>query len=109
MTMFDDRAKAFESKFAHDEFIAFKSKARRNRLFAGWVSGLMQQSSEASADYISTISKMGVAKNGDTAILDKVKADLALSGVPIPAKDIEHKFEQLLVEATYDLRRSDKP
>jgi hypothetical protein len=32
MTQFDDRERAFESKFAHDEEMRFRIIARRNRL-----------------------------------------------------------------------------
>ena len=36
MTTFDEREKAFESKFAHDEELRFKSTVRRNKLFGLW-------------------------------------------------------------------------
>ena len=32
MTMFDDRERAFEAKFAHDQEMQFRVNARRNRL-----------------------------------------------------------------------------
>ena len=36
MTQFDDRQRAFESKFAHDEEMKFRLVARRNRLLGEW-------------------------------------------------------------------------
>ena len=42
MSGFDDRADAFEKKFAHDADLQFKVGARRNKLFGavgGWFDG----------------------------------------------------------------------
>ena len=36
MTNFNDREKAFETKFARDEEMAFRVLARRNRLLGQW-------------------------------------------------------------------------
>ena len=36
MTQFDDRERAFEAKFAHDEDMKFRVIARRNRLLGQW-------------------------------------------------------------------------
>ena len=36
MTTFDDRERAFEAKYAHDQELQFKVAARRNRLVAAW-------------------------------------------------------------------------
>ncbi len=37
MTTFDEREQAYEAKFAHDEELGFKAKARRDRRFGAWV------------------------------------------------------------------------
>ncbi len=36
MTMFDERERAFENFFAHEEDLRFFALARRNQLFARW-------------------------------------------------------------------------
>ena len=36
MTTFDKREEGFEKKFAHDEELQFKAKARRNKLLGLW-------------------------------------------------------------------------
>ena len=36
MTSFDDRERAFETKYARDEEMAFRIVARRNRLLGHW-------------------------------------------------------------------------
>lgn len=37
MTTFDGREQAFEAKFAHDEELAFRVTARRDKLVARWL------------------------------------------------------------------------
>ncbi len=41
MTQFDDRERAFKSKFAHDEEMRFRIIARRNRLLGEWAARQM--------------------------------------------------------------------
>ena len=41
MTTFDDRKDAFEKKHAHDEELAFKAVARRNKLLGQWAGALL--------------------------------------------------------------------
>ena len=41
MTQFDDRERAFETKFAHDEEMKFRITARRNRLLGEWAARQM--------------------------------------------------------------------
>lgn len=41
MPLFEEREHRFEAEFAHDQEIAFKVKARRNRLVFLWVTHKM--------------------------------------------------------------------
>ncbi len=41
MTTFDDREKAFEAQYEHDEQLKFKVNARRNKLLGLWAAKLM--------------------------------------------------------------------
>ena len=44
MTTFDDRERAFETKFAHDEEMRFRLIARRNKLLGMWAAKQMNLS-----------------------------------------------------------------
>ena len=46
MTTFDDRERAFETKFARDEEMAFRVTARRNRLLGQWAAAKMNLTPE---------------------------------------------------------------
>ena len=55
MTTFDDRERAFETKFARDEEMAFRVVARRNRLVGGWAAGLMKLTPEETESYARSV------------------------------------------------------
>jgi hypothetical protein len=44
MTTFNEREKAFEKKYEHDQDLKFKVNARRNKLLGLWAAGLMGKS-----------------------------------------------------------------
>lgn len=93
MTTFDDREKAFEEKFAHDESIMFKVRARRNRLFGEWIATeLLGMSGEAVKDYAASVVKADLEEEGDDDVVRKVHADLEAAGVDFS----DHRIEKSL-------------
>lgn len=46
MSIFDDREKAFENKFVHDEELLFRFYARRNKLLGIWAAELLGKSGQ---------------------------------------------------------------
>src|SRR5262249_46549554 len=51
MTTFDDREKAFEKKFEHDQELQFKVNVRKNKLLGLWAAGLMGKRGEEAEAY----------------------------------------------------------
>jgi hypothetical protein len=51
MTTFDDRERAAEAKFAHDEEFQFRANARRNKLLGLWAAELLGRKGEAAQAY----------------------------------------------------------
>ena len=47
MTTFDDRQKAFETKFAHDEEMRFRILARRGKLIGLWAAEKLGKDGQA--------------------------------------------------------------
>lgn len=100
MTTFDDREKAFEEKFAHDESIMFKVRARRNRLFGEWVATeLLGMSGEAVKDYAASVVKADLEEEGDDDVVRKVHADLEAAGVDFSDHRIEKSLGDYMVTA----------
>lgn len=100
MTTFDNREKAFEEKFAHDEGLNFKARARRNRLLGEWVAtDLLEMSGEAVKDYAASVVKADLEEEGDDDVIRKVHADLEAKGVDFSDHRIEKKLEEMMAVA----------
>lgn len=77
MTTFDDREKAYESKFAHDEEKLFRAGARRNKLVGLWAAGLLGKSGADAEAYAKEVVLADFEEAGDDDVLRKLVADLA--------------------------------
>lgn len=96
MTSFDDRQRAFESKFAHDAELQFRVGARRNKLLGLWAADLLGKTGDAAAAYAVEVVKSDFEEAGDDDVLRKVAGDLA--GRASEA-EVRTKMDALLIEA----------
>ena len=99
MAGFDDRKKAQEGKFAHDQETAFKATARRNKLLGLWAAGKMGLSGEAADAYAKEVVKSDFEEAGDDDVFRKVKADLAAKGVEQSDHQIRREMDELMKTA----------
>lgn len=77
MSTFDDRERAFETKFAHDMEMQFKAVARRNKLLGLWAAGLLGKTGQAAEDYAMEVIRADFEEAGHEDVFRKVAADLA--------------------------------
>lgn len=103
MTTFDDRERGFESKFAHDEEMAFKAQARRDRLLAEWAGAKLGLVDRDLGDYVTAVWREDLKHPGDQDVFDKVKADLAAKGVEVSDGELRAKMDELLGQAQAEL------
>jgi hypothetical protein len=99
MTTFDEREKAFERKFAHDEELRFKSTVRRNKLTGLWAAEKLGLSGEEAEAYAKSIVKADFQEAGDADVLRKLKADLAAKGIDMSDDDLHRILIDKLAEA----------
>lgn len=100
MSSFDDRADAFENKFAHDAEMQFKAEARRNKLLGLWAAGLLGKSDEDAAAYAKEVIKADFEEAGDDDVLRKISSDL---GDKADDETIRGKMNELLADAKAQL------
>ena len=99
MTTFDDRQKAFETKYARDQEMQFKVVARRNRLLGQWAAKKMGLS-EAEADaYGRDVIRADFEEAGDEDVIRKLIGDLTSAGVEVSDSEIRQQLEHKTVEA----------
>ncbi|WP_294392148.1 DUF1476 domain-containing protein [uncultured Sphingomonas sp.] len=101
MTTFDDRERAFETKFARDEEMAFRINARRNRLVGTWAAGLMGLTPEETDAYAKAVVQADFEEAGDEDVIRKLLGDLVSAQVEID----EGKVRAALRDATVEARR----
>ena len=106
MTTFDDRERAFESKFARDEEMAFRVIARRNRLLDQWAAGLMKLTPEETDAYAKAVVQADFEEAGDEDVVRKLYGDLTAAGVEIAESDVRKAIEDQTVEARRQLMES---
>ena len=99
MTQFDDRERAFESKFAHDEQMNFRIIARRNRLVGEWAARKMGLSDEETASYAKDVVRADFEEAGDDDVVRKVLGDLTAAGVEVDEAQIREALGHKMVEA----------
>ncbi len=106
MTTFKDREKGFETKFAHDQDIAFRIIARRNRLVGEWAAGLMGLSGEETDAYGKAVVQADFEEPGDEDVIRKLIGDLTSAGVEIDDAKIRSMLDKKTVEARRQLIES---
>ena len=103
MTTFDDRERAFEAKFAHDEEMAFRITARRNRLLGNWASALMKLTPEEGDAYAKAVVQAEFEEAGDEDVIRKLFGDLTAAGVEIDDATVRRALEEQTIEARRQL------
>ena len=99
MTQFDDRERAFETKFAHDEELKFRVIARRNRLLGEWAAGKMGLSEAETASYSKDVVRADFEEAGDGDVIRKVLGDLTSAGIETSEAEIKQTLDHKEVEA----------
>jgi hypothetical protein len=99
MTTFDDRERAFERKFAHDEEMKFRIIARRNRLLGQWAARQMGLSEAESESYAKDVVRADFEEAGDHDVVRKVLGDLTAAGVDCDESRIVEVLGHKEVEA----------
>lgn len=77
MTSLNDRERAFENKFAHDQEMVFKAVARRNKKLGLWAAGLLGKTGADAEAYAMDVIRADFEEAGHEDVVRKVTVDLA--------------------------------
>jgi hypothetical protein len=97
MTTFNDRERAFEAKFAHDEEMLFRITARRNRLVGEWAARLMNLTPEETDE-----------EAGDEDVVGKVLGDLTSAGIDTDEAAVRAALTEKAIEAKRQIMSESK-
>ena len=99
MTTFDDRERAFETKFAHDEEMKFRIAARRNRLLGHWAARQMGLSDAEADSYAKDVVRSDFEEAGDHDVVRKVLGDLTAAGIETDEASVQEALRNKEIEA----------
>ncbi|PZU60251.1 MAG: DUF1476 domain-containing protein [Sphingobium sp.] len=99
MTTFDDRERAFENMFAHDQEMQFRIVARRNRLLGEWAATKMGLTPEETDAYAKSVVQAEFEEAGDEDVIRKVVGDLTLAGIDADEPTVRAALEEQAVVA----------
>ncbi len=98
MSEIDNRKKAFENKFAHDEELKFKIASRRRKMLGLWAGEVMQLDDDESLEYAMGIVNYGLDNKNAGAVIKKIFDDMKSKNITITEQEIRLKndeFEEL--------------
>ena len=100
MNTFDDRKKAFESKYANDAEMQFKVMAKRNKFVGLWAANLLGKFGDDAENYAKEVIKSDMEEAGDEDVIRKVQGDL---GSLASDAEIRTKLNEALTQAKKEL------
>ena len=100
MPTFNDREKAFEDKYKHDQDLQFRTEVRRNKLLGQWVAReLLGLDDDAVEAYAKDVVASDLDEPGPDDVIRKIMGDLQAKGVDYSEHRLRHRMEELMVEA----------
>ena len=102
MTQFNDREKAFETKFQKDQELQFKVKARRNKMLGLWIAAKIGLDGADAEAYAKEVVVADFEEPGDEDVVRKVMADVQAKGLDVTERAVRREMDALLEKAKQD-------
>ena len=99
MTTFNDREKAFEDKYKHDQELQFRVEVRRNKLLGLWAAELLGRGGDEAAAYAKEVVAADFEEPGDADLIRKLMGDLEKQGIEMSEHRLRKKMDELLAVA----------
>jgi hypothetical protein len=103
MTTFDDRERAFETKYSRDQEMQFRIVARRNKLLGLWAARQMGLTDAEADAYAKDVIRADFEEAGDEDVVRKLLGDLTSAGVDCDDAKIRAALDHKTVEARRQL------
>jgi hypothetical protein len=104
MSTFDKREEGFERKFAHDEEVRFKARARRNKLLGLWAAQKLGLAGDAAEAYAKEIVAVDFEEPGDDDVFARIRRDFDTKAVAQSDHQIRRTMEELMAKAVEDVK-----
>jgi hypothetical protein len=104
MSTFDKREEGFERKFAHEEEVRFKARARRNKLLGLWAAQKLGFDGDATEAYAKEIVITDFEGPGDDDMFVRIRRDFDAKGVAQSDHQIRRTMDELMAKAVEDVK-----
>jgi hypothetical protein len=104
MTTFDKREEGFEKKFAHDEELRFKARARRNKLLGLWAAEKLGLAGAEAEAYAREVVMADLEKPGDDDVVAKIRSDFDAKGIQQSEHQLRRTMDELMEQAIAQLK-----
>jgi len=99
MTTFNDREKAFEDKYKHDQDLQFKVEVRRNKLLGLWVAELLGLTGADADAYAKEVVSADFEEPGDADVIRKIQGDVQPKNIDLSEHRLRKKMDELVAVA----------
>lgn len=103
MNGFDKREEGFESRFAHENEMEFKVRARRNKLLGLWIAVKKQLSAEKSVQYADELVQLGIVHKNDDKFIATLLEGLGDSGLGLDEATLYRQLALFFDQARLEL------
>ncbi len=99
MTTFNDREKAFEDKYKHDQELQFKVEVWRNKLLGLWVAEMLGLSGADAEAYAKEVVAADFEEPGDADLIRKIQGDTQPKNIDLSEHRLRKKMDELVAVA----------
>ena len=103
MSGFDDREKAFETKYAFEEKMGFDVEARCSKLYGLWAAEQLGLEGANADTYALEVVEANLEEPGFEDVLRKVQTDFDEKGIDSPDQVMREELDKVLEEAKRQL------
>ena len=104
MTTFKDIERGFEAKFAQDENLKFRARARCNHLLGQWAAQKLGLTGPAVEAYAKGLVMVEFEKPGADSVFTQIRADFDAKGVALSDHQIRRTMDEYLTHAISELK-----
>ncbi|ACA20506.1 protein of unknown function DUF1476 [Methylobacterium sp. 4-46] len=107
-TPFEERERAAEALFAHEEEMRFRALVRRNRIIGTWMSARLGLSEAEGEAYTRRLVETIASPLTDAALKERLRGELGERGLDAAAAEVPDLFARAQAEAARAVREEDR-
>lgn len=95
----NERGQDFEARYAHDQDLKFRIKARATRLLGLWAAGKLSKDGSEAETYAAELVQIDLHAGGSKDVRAKIRADFDAAGVQQSDHQIDRHMHECLEDA----------